>query len=120
MGVKRKVGFNTLFISVLLAVGVLAVVLTLTLAKGGTRVVVMKDAEVIAEYSLQEDGTYPIGDGNVLVIEDGCAYMSYADCPDKTCMHRGKISAVGESITCLPNRVTVYVTDGTDQGDLVS
>ena len=69
--------------------------------------------EVVATYSLSEDGEYPIGDGsNVLKIEDGKAYMLYADCPDGWCKHQGKVSLSGERITCLPNRVMIIVKEG--------
>lgn len=38
--------------------------------------------------------------------------MKWADCPDKLCIHQGKISHTGETIACLPNRVTVRVISG--------
>lgn len=47
---------------------------------------------------------------NILVIENGEAYMKDAACPDHLCMKQGKISHDGESIVCLPNKVVVVVT----------
>ena len=70
-------------------------------------------SEVVATYSLSEDGEFSIGDGsNILKIEDGKAYMLYADCPDGWCKNQGKISLSGERITCLPNRVMIIVKEG--------
>lgn len=70
-------------------------------------------SEVVASYSLSEDGEFPIGDGsNILKIEDGKAYMLYADCPDGWCKNQGKVSLSGERITCLPNRVMIIVKEG--------
>ena len=61
-------------------------------------------------YSLSEDGEYKLlGGKNILVIKDGKAYMSHADCPDKTCVRTGGISKTGEQIICLPNRVYISI-----------
>lgn len=40
---------------------------------------------------------------NTLVIEDGQVYITDATCPDKVCIHQGKINRSGEMIVCLPN-----------------
>ena len=86
--------------------------------KEGDRVRVAIDGKVIAEYSLSEDGVYPLANGeNVLVIENGAAYMREASCPDKTCVRTGRIRHGGERIVCLPNRVTVTVLR-TDDAEL--
>ncbi len=87
----------------------------------GAGVTVKVDGVDIAEYSLSKNGTYSLNGGtNILVIEDGKAYLSDANCPDKLCVHQGKISMTGETITCLPNKLTVTVF-GTEQSvDLVS
>ena len=69
------------------------------------------DAEIVVE---SENGT------NTVVIEKGEVFITHANCPDKLCVHQGKISMTGETITCLPNKLTVTVF-GTEQSvDLVS
>lgn len=76
----------------------------------GRRAQVQVNGVTVAEYSLDTDGVYPLNGGtNLLVIEDGAAYMTEADCPDKTCVRTGRIRHVGDRIVCLPNRVTVTV-----------
>ena len=50
------------------------------------------------------------GGHNHLVIENGEAWISEASCPDKICIHQGKISRDGEIIVCLPNRITVRIS----------
>lgn len=85
--------------------------------KDGAYVTVRVDGEVVARYGLDEDGEYALGGGtNVLKIEDGKAFMIYADCPDHVCISRGQISKSGETITCLPNKLTVTV--GGDGGEV--
>lgn len=87
----------------------------------GAGVVVKVDGVEVAEYSLSKSGTYPLNDGtNILVIEDGRAYLSDANCPDKLCVHQGKISRTGEVITCLPNKLTVTVFGAEESVDLIS
>ena len=49
------------------------------------------------------------GGTNILKIEDGKAFLIEASCPDHLCMNQGKIDQSGETITCLPNRLTVSV-----------
>ena len=53
---------------------------------------------------------YTVKDGaNVIRIKDGQAYMIHSDCPDHTCERTGKIRYVGQTIVCLPNKVTVTI-----------
>ena len=113
---------DILLIGVLLAV-VLTVLLVLTLTKEkGAYVEVFQDGERIATYPLDIPREVSLNGGtNILVIEDGVAYLSYATCPDRTCVNTGKISYNGQSIVCLPHRITVKVVSGADGGvDFVS
>lgn len=87
----------------------------------GAGVIVRVDGVEMARYSLSDSGRYELNGGtNILVIEDGAAYMLEADCPDHICVSQGKVRYAGQCITCLPNKLTVTVY-GTDEGvDLVS
>ena len=78
----------------------------------GSTVVVSVDGKKVAEYPLSVDGTYYLNNGtNVLVIEDGYAYISEANCPGfQDCVEEGKKHFVGETITCLPNKLIVEIT----------
>ena len=80
----------------------------------GDTVCVTVDGNTFGTYSLADDATIEItnSDGkctNILIIKDGVAYVSYADCPDGICSDHKPISREGESIVCLPNRVVVTV-----------
>ena len=64
-------------------------------------------------YPLNKDGVFSLNGGtNTLVIENGEAWVSEANCPDKVCMGMGKISKNGEFIACLPNQVIIVVEGG--------
>lgn len=83
----------------------------------GARVVVAVEGSEIATYSLFDNGEYALNGGtNILHIENGVAWLVDANCPDKLCVHQGKIDKTGEVITCLPNKLTVTVK-GADSGD---
>ena len=47
---------------------------------------------------------------NILHVENGAAFITDAECPDKLCVKQGKISRLNETIVCLPNEVVVTVT----------
>lgn len=102
----------------LLTAGLLALagVLYLFLRPGpaGAWAVVTVDGTETARYPLTEDRTVTIGtaDWNVLVISDGGAAVADANCGDHTCVRMGRISREGESIVCLPHRLTVRVEGG--------
>ena len=97
-------------------IGAIVVVIAIAIAvlsftkKDGAYVVVKVDGNEVARYSLSQNGEYPLNGGtNVLRIEGGKAYLVSADCPDHLCVKQGKVSKSGETITCLPNRLTVTV-----------
>ena len=82
----------------------------------GAGVVVRVDGQETARYSLSQNGRYALNNGsNILVIENGEAYLVEANCPDKLCVRQGRIRSTGQVITCLPNRLTVTVY-GADSG----
>ena len=77
---------------------------------GSGNVVVKVDGQLEGTYSLREDRIIEINHGsNVLQIKNGEAKMLEADCPDLLCVYHNAISANGESIICLPNKVFVEI-----------
>ncbi len=118
--VKKTIRYDILLIAVLLFVSALAVGITLLSREEGERVVVEINGAQAAVYSLAVDGEYPLNGGtNILVIENGEAYLRYADCPDKVCVNTGKIKYEGQTIVCLPNRLSVTVRGADGGADIV-
>ena len=79
----------------------------------GAVAVVTVDGAEVGRYPLNKSGTFPLNNGsNILVVENGEAWVSEANCPDKVRMGMGKISRNGEFIACLPNRLIVVVEGG--------
>ena len=108
----KKYIFDLILISFLLLLSLSVYFLFFYPEEEGARVVVYKSNEAVASYSLMEDGEYSLNGGkNILKIEDGKAYMMYADCPDGWCKMQGKISYVGERIACLPNGIILMIEE---------
>ena len=120
---KTKYRLDIIVIAAILLAS-LALLLVMTLNKEeGSVVVVEIDGATVATYSLEENGEYSLNGGtNVLVIEDGKAYLNYSNCPDHTCEKTGKIQYVGQSIICLPNKVAITIKGDVAEGgvDFVS
>ena len=115
---KKK---DFILIGIILLIIIASFILVGALSKDGAYVVVRVDGEQVAKYSLQEDGEYQLNGGsNLLRIEQGKAYLIYADCKDKLCVKHGKIDKSGQTITCLPNRLTITVYESDVKVDLVS
>ena len=55
---------------------------------------------------------------NEICINKGQVYMNHSNCTDKVCMRQGKISKIGESIVCLPNRVFIEIK-GDEEGECI-
>ena len=108
IGLKKK---DLILIGMILCVAAAcSLVHYLTGEAGKGAVTVKVDGEIQGTYPLQEDQTIEINHGtNILEIRDGEARMTEADCPDQICVHQKAISANGESIICLPNKVVVEV-----------
>ena len=119
----RKYRLDIIVIAALLLVTVLLFAISALTKKQGNYALVQIDGVTVAEYSLSDNGTFQLNGGtNTLVIENGIAYLSYSSCPDHTCERTGKIRYVGQSIICLPNRlsITIYGEQNDNGVDLIS
>ena len=112
----RKNDLLLILALLLLAAGVW-LVLRLTRQAGGS-VRVSVDGAAVAVFPLDADRvwTWEETGVNVLRIENGKAAIVSADCPDKLCVGQGEICYAGESIVCLPHRLTVTVEGAAEGG----
>ena len=116
---KKKDLFVIVGILVVALICLLIVELT---KKDGASVLVRIDGKEVATYSLEIDAEYELNGGtNILCIKNKEAYLVDANCPDHLCVKQGKISKNGETITCLPNKLTITVIGAQDSSvELVS
>ena len=110
----KKLHSDIILIGVLLIISLSVLLFVFLTREEGAVADVYVDGVKVAEYPLSIDGVYYINNGsNVLVIENGTAYMREANCPDKFskngCVNTGKISYVGQTIVCLPNKIIVEI-----------
>lgn len=106
----------------------LAILLVIALASGvlwaffakeqGSVAEIVIDGEAVAALPLSGDTVYPVkSNGYTLTVcvENGEAFVTDADCPDKVCEHTGRIKARGASIVCAAAKVSVRIVGGGDQ-----
>ena len=84
----------------------------LTPSEYGAVAVVYLDGEEYKRHPLDEDITIMVetelGD-NEIVIKDGMASCSYANCRDQVCVNQKEIDKLGEAIVCLPHKVIIKI-----------
>lgn len=111
---NRRFGKNdVIFISIL---ALFCLVVCVAVYKGGavegSNITITVDGDVYGTYSLLEEQTILIENGdakNRIEIKGGKAYMLEASCPDQLCVDQNEISFDNESIICLPNKVVLTV-----------
>ena len=112
-----------LFILLVLLGGALAFP-ALFMSSGGDTVKVTVNGKPYGTYKLSEDKEITIsrsGHVNRFRIKDGTVDMVEASCKNQICVHEGKISRSGQSIVCLPNRVSIVIEGkGGDEYDTAS
>ena len=67
----------------------------------GTRAEITIDGTVYGVYALDEPQTIDTGIGNILEIKDG-----------RLCIHEAAASRTGETIVCLPHKLSVRILGG--------
>ncbi len=118
---NRKVNADIILIVSILVVALGLFVINKLSSKDGQIVTVTVNGVVTNSYSINDNGEYPLNGGtNILIIEDGQAYLKDANCPDKLCVKQGKIHSTGQAITCLPNKLVVEISGGEAEVDFES
>ncbi len=107
---SKKIRNDIILISIIVLLIVLSIVF-LTPKTSGAYATVKLSGVQTARYPLSENlQTDIISDGvNRLVIENGEAYISSADCKNLVCVKTGRIKNVGETIVCLPHNLIIEI-----------
>ena len=107
---KKKDVF--LLLSILLTAVILALCFSLFQAKGD-HVIVEVHGEIVKRLPLSQDTEYRIETEkgtNLLIIQNGMARITDADCPDLVCVYMGFLSPTNV-LYCAPHDVIVYLEE---------
>ncbi len=110
---KKKPRYDFILILILAVAGLGILAFAFLTGGGGASVEVSVDGRIIAVYPLSDNREEVINtpEGkNRLEIKDGRVRVTDADCPDKLCVNQGWISMKGQSVICLPHKLTVKIT----------
>lgn len=89
--------------------------LTLTVTSDG---VILEEAPLSA---MEGEHRYQSGGYTVVVsVEDGRVRVVSSDCPNRDCVHTAAISRAGQSIVCLPARLSVTLSGENTSYDLIA
>lgn len=121
---SKKKRNDILFIVGLFVIISVVFLASLLLRSEGDTAVVTVDGKLWGEYPLRDNISVMVTNGggsNLLIIENGKAYIENASCPDGICSAHRPISHSGESIICLPNKVVVEIrSQNEDAPDIIS
>lgn len=111
---KRKLFsfFDIIIILVVVLASTLALLSQLNSEESNLSCVIRVEGEVVHSVLLEElsEGTKYVVDGELpvtVVMNETSVYVKSASCPDKLCENTGEISRAGQSIVCLPAKVSV-------------
>ena len=75
---------------------------------------IYEDGSLLAEYDLsgiKEKKTIDFNGVTAEISKDGVC-ITEAECADKSCVKRGRITKSGEIIVCVPNRIVIRLSGG--------
>ena len=91
------------------------------LSGSGNYVKVEIDGKTVQTLRLDNDTEQQISTDygtNTLVIKNGEASVTNADCPDRICVNHRGIRRSGESIICLPHKLVITIVNDKDENEV--
>lgn len=114
----KKLYLNDLILNILIILLCISIPICLSvLAQNEEKtVLVSADGQTVKELPLDENADFGIN-GVTVEINDGKVAVTHSDCPDGLCMKMKNAENVGDSIICVPNKVSVRIVgDGIEKG----
>lgn len=108
-GIAMKPRAGDFIIAAFVALLAAAIWLVPLLSGQGSVAIVSHDGKTVANIPLSETHRIEVG-GCVIRSDGGSIYVESADCPDSVCVRTGRISRPGESVICVPNRVSIKIS----------
>ena len=110
---------DIILIAVIIAASVIAAFIAFTTSHEGSTVVITVSGEEYGRYPIDTDRVITVDTDsgiNEITINNGEAYVSYADCPQGICAHHKPVSRSGESIICVPHEVVISIESEDSEG----
>lgn len=114
----KKIYRNDLILNILIILVCISIPICLSVFSENEEktAVISYDGNVERRINLSEDFTYQTH-GVEVTVEEGRAFVSNTNCPDGLCMKMKDAQNVGDSIICVPNKVSVRIVgNGVEKG----
>lgn len=101
-----------LTICLLLAAGIFYLLIQIMGHTEGNQVIITVNGQEYGRYPLSENKEINVKNENgynTVIISNGKVRMKDADCPDKYCVNQGEINKNGQTLICLPHKLSVEV-----------
>lgn len=111
----KKKELMIITILLLISLGGIALFYSVNATNQPLSVRVSRDGAVLATFPLSVDHTETFSNTsgtNTLVISNGQAAITEADCPGQICVNTHSISSPGETIVCLPHKLIIEIITG--------
>ena len=102
---------DALLIGAIIIIALVAFALLRLFTPAGRVAVISSEEGEIMRLPLSEDTEIKLGSGHTVAVRDGTVDVTYAPCPEKICEDHSPISLVGESIICLPEKISITVVE---------
>lgn len=110
--------FEAVIIGIFLFGGIAAIFI-MNCSDSNSRTAVIRCGDVRYELALDEDGLFRFdGVDAEFEVKNGKIRMTNVSCPDKICEKTGYIGSYGQSIICVPNKITVAVVGSDKSADV--
>lgn len=113
---------DIILVAVLLAFALIVSLPTLLSKDDRLTAVITENGETIRtinDLSNAEDETIEIN-GAVIIVKDGEIGFTENDCEDKICVKSGMLSKKGDTAACVPKRIVITVSGGSDDVDAIA
>lgn len=111
---KKLLRNDLALIAFIVCIAVLIILIADNKAKSSYAIINYSDGSKEAVF-LSEDRTIEVDTElgrNVISIHDNSICICEADCKDELCVKQGEICRAGESVVCLPHKISILIVDG--------
>lgn len=100
--------------------GSIAAIFIMNRSGGSVQTAVIRCGDIRHELDLNENGLFRFdGIDAEFEVKNGNIRLTKVSCPDKICEKTGYIGSSGQSIICIPNKITVVIIGSDESVDVM-